>query len=401
VNHEASRPRIRLVRDPGAEAVPPAAGAGSGPDGARRGRRVAARLRLPALLVVVALTSSAVTVHLVRGAPAPPGPRNVAVIPYWNLAAGTDAVLAHRAAVDTVSPWMFGVSDTGDVVPLVPEQAGQQQAAVRRLRAAGLKVMPTIANYRDGRWRYDPVGTVLHDPARAARQVRQITRLAVDQGWSGVDLDYEELHAGDRDAFTGFVQALAGALHAEDLTLSVEVFAKTSDDGYDERNRAQDYPAIAAASDQTRVMAYDYHWSTSAPGPIAPADWVRAVLDYTLAHVPAGKVLLGLPLYGYDWVGHRGTVVSWAQVYALATSHGAPVRWDAGSQSPWLRWTDAAGAGHEVWFENAYSSSVKIELARARGVRGVSLWMYGDEDGDTWARLAPSTPGCAVTGGPS
>ena len=119
---------------------------------------------------------------------------------------------------------------------------------------------------------------------------------------------------------------------------------------HDQRNQAQDYAAIGRVADQVRVMAYDYHWSTSAPGPIAPVDWVRDVLDYSLTRIPADKIVLGVPLYGYDWVGDTGTPVSWEQVYELAQEHQAAVQWDGASQSPWLTYTDAQGRQHEVWF---------------------------------------------------
>ncbi len=49
------------------------------------------------------------------------------------------------------------------------------------------------------------------------------------------------------------------------------------------------------------VMAYDYHWSTSGPGAVAPMDKLRATADYTVAHVPAKKVIWGVGVYGYDW----------------------------------------------------------------------------------------------------
>jgi spore germination protein len=351
--------------------------------------------------VLVGMVGAGVTSYLRgRGGTAAAPLQNVAVIPYWNLVPGTDSAIANRAALSVVSPWMFGVSDDGHVVPLAPDQADQQAVALQRLRNAGLKIIPTIANYRDGQWRYPPIARILHSPDLMNRQVSQIVALAASKGWAGVDIDYEELRADDRAAFTDFVRSLAAALHAVDLTLSVDVFAKTTDSGYDQRDQAQDYAALGGAADQIRVMAYDYHWSTSAPGPIAPFDWVRDALDYTLAHIPAQKVLLGVPLYGYDWAGGAAQPVSWAQVYDLARTHAGQVRWDQASQSPWLQYTDGSGVRHVVWFENAYSSSTKFALARGRGVHGVALWMYGSEDQVTWSKLLPAaTAVCPVPGG--
>jgi spore germination protein YaaH len=325
--------------------------------------------------------------------------RTVAVVPFWNTGAGVDSVLAHASTVSLVSPWMFGVTHDARVVPLDTVHPERQAVALQRLRDAGLPLMPTIANYSDGQWRPEPVQRMLHDPALRSRHLQEITTLAAAGGWKGIDIDYEELTAGDRAAFTTFVAGLAGALHARGLELSVDVFAKTSDRGYDERNQAQDYEALGRAADQVRVMAYDYHWSTSDPGPIAPVTWVHDVLDYARAHIRAQKLLLGIPLYGYDWVGRAGRPVSWSEVYRLSTGHSAAVRWDEASGSPWFTYTDAQGRQHVVWFENAYSSAVKIDIARSYGLRGVALWMYGQEDQVTWSRLSPGSGGSPAGGG--
>jgi spore germination protein len=65
-----------------------------------------------------------------------------------------------------------------------------------------------------------------------------------------------------------------------------------SDAGDDGRNAAQDFRAIGVAVDEVRVMTYDYSWDTSPPGPIAPADWVREVIAWTVTEIPRHKVVL-------------------------------------------------------------------------------------------------------------
>ena len=83
--------------------------------------------------------------------------------------------------------------------------------------------------------------------------------------------------------------------------------AKTTDTGYDQRNLAQDYAALGHSADRVVVMAYDWHWAFSAPGPIAPTWWVDDVLDYATSVVPPEKLALGVGLYGYDWSGGQGS----------------------------------------------------------------------------------------------
>lgn len=317
----------------------------------------------------------------------------VASMPYWNISHGTAAVLGHENDVTEVSPWMYGLGSSGRIdTQYPPGQSATVAAEIRRLRAAGKLIVPSIANITGGRWSYAAVGRMLHSPALMTSQVNAIVSLVQRNDYAGIDLDYENLHAGDRQAFTTFVTRLAGALHARGKVLSVAVFAKTTNAGTDPRNLAQDYAAIGRAADQVRLMAYDYHWQTSPPGPVAPVSWVRAVLRYATTQIPASKIILGVPLYGYDWVGHHGTGISWLQALRLSRQYHATAHYDQASQTPWFSYQDPAGHQHTVWFENAASSRAKFGAAQGAQIGGVYLWMYGYEDGGTWSALGHVLP---------
>ena len=317
----------------------------------------------------------------------------VASMPYWNISHGTTVVLGHRQDVTEVSPWMYGLGSSGQIdTQYPPGQAASVAAQLRRLRGAGQLIVPSVANITGGRWSYPPVGRMLHSARLMAAQVAAIVALVQREHYAGIDLDYENLHAGDRQAFTTFVTRLARALHARGKVLSVAVFAKTTNAGTDPRNLAQDYAAIGRAADQVRLMAYDYHWGSSPPGPVAPIGWVRAVLRYAKTQIPASKIVLGVPLYGYDWAGRHGTGVSWLQALRLSRQYHAAAQYDQASQAPWFRYRDASGREHFVWFENAASSRAKFAAAQGAQIAGVYLWMYGYEDTGTWSALGHVLP---------
>ena len=328
----------------------------------------------------------------------PPRPRVVvASVPYWNIQHATTAVLGSRHAITEVSPWIYGLDSTGQIVTQYPPgQAETISADIGKLRAAGMRIVPSLADVTGGRWSYQPVARVLHSPAAMARQIDAIVRLVEANHYAGIDIDYEQLHAGDRQDFTTFCERLAGALHAKGKLLSVALFAKTSDAGNQPTNVAQDYRAIGHVADQVRLMGYDYHWASSAPGPVAPVDWLRGVLRYAKTQIPAEKIVLGIPLYGYDWTGGHGTGVSWLQALRLSREYHAAPRYDTRAQAPWFTYTDSAGRKHTVWFENAASSRAKFAVAQGAGIGGVYLWMFGYEDTGTWAALRQVLP----AGGP-
>jgi spore germination protein len=366
--------------------VPGGSAVGHGRSGSHRRRRRRSRWPLwcGAVLLAGALAAAGV---FVTGLNSAPSRITVGSLPYWSIGNGTDTVLGNRQDFSEVSPWIYGLSGSGQVVIQEPSSQSQVTADISRLRAAGLRVVPTIANVTNGNFAYQPAAVILHSPGVMSRTVTAITALVTRQDYAGVDLDFEGLHAADRQAFSTFVTDLAAALHARGKILSVAVFAKTTDTGYGGQNVAQDYAAIGRAADQVRLMAYDYHWNTSPPGPIAPVGWVRDVLAYAKTQIPLSKIILGIPLYGYDWVGNKASDLTWQQAVQLAEAHGAVVHHDPASQSPWFSYTDSAGRAHQVWFEDPQSSAAKFAVAKEEGVGGVFLWMYGDEAPGTWSVL--------------
>jgi spore germination protein len=355
-------------------------------------RQLWGRSAWPALaLVAFALAAFSLATHL-----GSPGRRTlvVASIPYWNIQHGTDVVLANRTAVNEVSPWIYGLTATGAIVPQYPSsQASQVAADIARLRKAHLSIVPSIANITGGAWDYPAVSQVLHNPARMHQQIDAIVALVERDKYAGIDIDYEELHAGDRQDFTVFVTDLAAALHARGKVLSVAVFPQTAAPAPGQPDAAQDYAALGRVADQVRIMAYNYHWANSAPGATAPVSWVRAVMRYATSQMPASKVVLGVPLFGYDWPDGAGpaTTVSWLQALRLSRQYHASASYNNAAQAPYFSYVSGRRT-HTVWFENAESSTAKFEVAKGSGAGGVYLWMYGYEDPGTWPSLRSVLP---------
>lgn len=304
---------------------------------------------------------------------------------FWDQSRGFDAIVANADVFSEISPFWYRVEGDGRVVPYRTASGStyEDPAILSFLRTRGILVIPTVANILDGVWDGAAVSRILADPLLTAFNIGQLVDLAVGRGYDGIDLDYEDLRATDRGAYTSFVQQLAAALHARGKLLTVNVYAKTAEPGTWEGPRAQDWWAIGQAADQVRVMTYEYSWSTSPPGPIAPVGWVADVMAFARSMIPAGKIMQGVPFYGYDWVGQQGTPLVWLEAMALAGQHGATVNWDGASASPWFQYT-AKSTRHTVWFENAASVNAKLQVANAYDVGGVTLWRLAGEDPANW-----------------
>ena len=141
-----------------------------------------------------------------------------------------------------------------------------------------------------------------------------------------------------------------------------------------------DYAALASAADALLVMAYEWGYTYGPPMAVAPLPNVRAVLDYAVTAIPAEKILLGIPNYGYDWPlpfvqgTTRAQSLSNQRAIQLALEHEIAIQYDKTAQAPYFHYTDDAGVVHAVWFEDARSLEAKLRLIAEYGFLGAGIW---------------------------
>ena len=307
---------------------------------------------------------------------------------FWDQARGFDSIVANADVFSEISPFWYRVLADGRILPYTTGSGASYEdpTILAFLRSRGILVIPTVANVVNGVWDGAAVSRILADPQLRAVNLNALVNLAVARGYDGIDLDYENLAASDRAAFTSFVQQLAGALHGQGKLLTVNVYAKTSEPGTWNGPQAQDWRAIGQAADQVRIMTYEYSWSTSPPGPIAPVNWVNDVIAYATSQIAPGKILQGIPFYGYDWVGQRATDLVWTEAMGLASHFAVPVIWDNASASPWFEYVSGT-TRHTVWFENGSSVAAKLAVTRIHDVGGIGVWRLGGEDPANWSAV--------------
>jgi spore germination protein len=315
---------------------------------------------------------------------------------FWDQDRGFDTIVTNADVLSEVSPFWYHAGAAGEVLPYVTASGAtyEETSILAFLRGRGILVIPSVTNIVDGVWNGPLVSRIIANPDLAAANIYNLVQLAVTRGYEGIDLDYEELAASDRAAYSAFVAQLASALHAAGKLLTVNVYAKTSEPGTWDGPKAQDWTAIGNAADQVRIMTYEYHWSTSEAGPIAPVDWVNQVLWFARSVIPSHKIMEGVPLYGYDWLGRSGTPIVFEEAMALSAQHGATVKWDTTSASPWFEYV-AQRKRHTAWFENAASVDAKLALTGSHDIGGVTLWRLGGEDPATWLALRSRFTGTA------
>ena len=332
--------------------------------------------------------------------------------PYWQTESALASFSEHTDVFRDLSFFAFRATAADSVTPY--DSVDMSAAALYRnvARSRGIAFTASIIDET-------PSGTmalILADPPTRAVHVATIVQFASDGGYDGIDLDYEKFAFSDgRDTWTttrpnwvSFVTELTTALHAVGKTLTVSVppvydDGQTSDSGY----WVYDYAAMGQVVDHIRIMAYDY--STSSPGPIAPIQWVTDLVKAAKELVPAEKLILGVPVYGYDWVvsvtgvcpgtpddAPKRRNVSTKSAAAIAASQGiVPTFVEASAESSFsytevLAGLDASGTPvsctveRTVWYADARAVHARAYLAERQDLAGISIWSLGSDDAAVW-----------------
>ena len=123
--------------------------------------------------------------------------------------------------------------------------------------------------------------------------LRQIAKAA--KPYDGVQIDFELVSAQDAEDSYSFLRDLKRRLPKK--TSSIEVPARTKR----LTKEAYDYAVLSKIVDRIVVMAYDEHWATSRPGPVASLKWCENIMLYSQATITTEKLIMGTPFYGRCW----------------------------------------------------------------------------------------------------
>jgi chitinase len=207
--------------------------------------------------------------------------------------------------------------------------------------------------------------------------------------FDGVDIDWESPHLEDAANFRGLIEEFRRQMNAvrPGLRLSVAV------DQSPAMLPGTDFAGLAPFVDQFGIMNYDYAgpWS-STTGFLAPLFSIShtpsiesSIAAYKAAGIPARKLLMGVPFYGYEWIGvsdsnsglfqaghavHRDSPYNVIRTLALPSQ----VFRDPRSQAPWVF------NGRDFWtYEDPISVRYKVSYALRQGMGGIMIWELSED----------------------
>lgn len=286
-----------------------------------------------------------------------------------------------------ISPFSYRVRADGSLITI---EDSTILSSGRVYRDAPLMV---ITNFAGGTFDTELGHTILTSQEIQQTLINNVIQTLRTKGYYGLNIDFERILPADRELYNSFLRKVVAALHPLNYVVSTALAPKLSATQVGAWYEAHDYRAHGEIVDFVILMTYEWGWSGGPPLPVAPIKQVKGVLDFAVSVIPRNKIMMGMPLYGYNWVlpyvpnGPFARRVSPQDAYALASRYGAFIEYDEQSQSPFLNYYDENKVNHIVWFEDARSVQAKLRMASEYGLRGVSYWVLGVSFPQNWAVL--------------
>jgi hypothetical protein len=324
-----------------------------------------------------------------KTAPAPPPPQVAnasptaphevfGYAPYWSLPEASQFPLGDFS---TIAYFSLDVNPNGSIQESGPGWNGYESQdfadLVDAAHQAGDRVVLTATDFSQS-----SLDTLTSDPTAGETLGVELYQLVKDKNLDGVNLDLEGTGSADQAGLDHLVSQVDFVLHGNNphYQLTMATYASSAGDP----NGFYDISGLSKWVDAFFVMAYDVSQGPTGDGDENGSD-ASYVTQYASA-VGASKVILGLPLFGYDEptsgpdLGDAPAGPSEPVTYAQAVASG-PTYWDAATQTAWTSY-QVGGQWHQVFFDNANTLDLKVKLAVQSNLLGVGAWALGMEGDD-------------------
>lgn len=329
-------------------------------------------------------------------------PQVVGFLPYWLL---SKADKKYEQYITTLTFFGLALNSDGGIQKLVNPQEQEPgwtalngdtySARLADAKKNNLKNSLLVISGDDS-----IISAILQDPQTNAKNLmNDVAPIMKEKGFTDLNLDIESFMTASpsgQEKFTEFVQTVKDQLVQQNLgtlTLDLIPIALVTPKLYDAK-------ALGAIADAVVLMTYDYHYTGSfTAGAIAPVGGAGTTLEYdveaavkeALKVMPKEKILLGVPLYGYEWetissatesatIPGGSSTASTRRVAEILTGCTNCTRGiDPVSREPYVMYPEN-NYFNQIYYEDESSMQEKVALARKYELGGIAVWALGYED---------------------
>lgn len=284
-----------------------------------------------------------------------------------------------------ITPFSYQVRPNGSIIPL------NDEGVLNIAKQEQIAPLMAITNMDNRGFNSDIAHAILSNIAVQETLINNILTTIQTKGFIGLNIDFEYVFPADKDLYNNFLRRMTEHLRPRGFLISSALAPKISATQQGLLYEAHDYRAHGELLDFSVLMTYEWGWAGGPPTAVSPLNEVKRVLNYAITAIPPQKIMLGIPLYGYDWTlpyvageSHAETLIP-QEAARRAEFYGVPIQYNEELQAPFYYYFDEQGRQHEVWFEDTRSMQAKYQLVKDFNLRGVSYWVLNS----FFAQIAP------------
>jgi spore germination protein YaaH len=311
-----------------------------------------------------------------------PKKKVIGFLPYWMSKHTSDISLTGLTAIN-----LFGLESDGNgnivITHGIDPDGGWEMwndptvnQFITRTKQRKIKVLLTIKSFNN-----QAIEHLVQSDDAQKRFISNAVQLMQTKSLDGINIDFEYVGTASdtvKDGFVRFIANLNSELKRENdksqLTVDTYIISGASSSFF-EISLLQD------SVDAFIVMGYDIHTPKGSPGPIAPLEGEGSIVGYMqsyLDRVPADKLILGVPYYGYAWStnGEGTQTLPYAEIAAMTKK--LKIKWDGLANTPYVTYTSPEDSQtYTLHYENARSLGLKYDFVNQKDLAGVAIWALG------------------------
>ncbi|MCD4694877.1 MAG: T9SS type A sorting domain-containing protein, partial [Bacteroidales bacterium] len=235
--------------------------------------------------------------------------------------------------------------------------------------------------------------------------INNIIELITSRNAHGVNMDVEALPSAYKEEFMDFMILLCDQIETELPNAEVSIAAPAVN-----WSNKFNIPLLNEYLDFFMVMGYDYYWGgSSQAGPVSPLYpmtgnytycFSKTISYYQSQGVPAGKIIMGVPYYAYQWPTEgqyapsattgQGSAYTYSNIknntsgnYSIENKHREPNSFGSYYSFQTSGW-------NQCFLDDVYSMGEKYDIINRRSLAGIGIWALGYDNAymELWGLIA-------------
>ena len=326
----------------------------------------------------------------------------IGFLPFWLIGNAKDS---YKEYLTTLAYYALVINSDGTIqkrVNPIEEEPGwttfkmnKMQDRLHQAKNDGLDTSLLIFTVNED----DITQLVSHPEESASNFLGDIIPIMQQNGFTDLNMDIESFvktTEENQEGYATFLELVKKGLDDNNAgTLTIDITPESLI-----KPRLTKIELLAPIADYIILMAYDYHYIYSPlAGPVGPIGGggitreydVETAIQIALQTIHPRKLILGIPLYGYEWetiesipgspiIPDSGKTASTRRISEILSScENCILGTEDEAQQPYIIIPED-NYYRQIFYEDESSMSKKIDLAKKYKLGGIALWALGYED---------------------